>query len=188
MDLIRLTFALVRRTIDPSVAPTRAYAEPTETVGPDSGNYEESEHMLKITQATPNPFGKDKTPYFAPNYQLVNEWFQVQNIASVALDVTNVTISHITWNGWTITGEERLGWFKGGLVLQPGEAVRVHSGFGSNYWSGAIFHVFRNAGNYVLNNMQGDRITLRDINGNVIDSAWYEAYPPEGEILFRTAA
>ena len=33
-----------------------------------------------------------------------------------------------------------------------------------------------------------DRITLRAENGNVIDSAYYEAYPPEGEILFRTAA
>ena len=108
--------------------------------------------------------------------------------APTANTLSNVAVSHITWRDWTITGEEKLGWLSKGIVLQPGEAVRVHSGYGADFRAGGVFHIFRNAGNYVLNNMQGDRITLRDANGEVLDSAYYAPYPPEGEILFRVAA
>ena len=154
-----------------------------------TGETTESTNMLKITMASANPFGRDKTAdNFAPNEQLVNEWFEFENICAFPVDVGSVVFSHLTWQGWEIAGEEGLGRFADGIVLQPGEALRLHSGFGFDSRVGDVLHIFRNAGNYVLNNMQGDRITLRDVNGNVIDSAYYEPYPPEGEILFRIAA
>lgn len=143
--------------------------------------------MLKITKAVPNPVGKDKVAYFAPNHQLVNEFFQIENVGIFAVDVGNTVFSHLTWDGWQITGEEKLGWFARGLILQPGEALRVHSGYGVDSRENGIVHVYRNAGNYVLNNHQGDRITLRDSSGKVLDSAWYAPYPAEGEVLLRVA-
>lgn len=149
----------------------------------------ENTNMLRITRALPNPIGKDLTPDNVPlNEQLVNEWFQIENLGVYPEDVSNFTFSHWTWDGWQFTGEEQLGWFVAPLVIEPGEALRVHSGIGNAFVLNGVQHVFRNQRNYVLNNVPGDRITLRDANGDIVDSACYEPYPPEGEILFRNAA
>ena len=145
--------------------------------------------QLKITRALPNPPGKDRTKNFIPKEQLNHEWVEFVNTTNTPLNLGGVSVSHETFRGLERTGTEELDSFLGHVVIQPGQTFRLHTGRGLVYTDSlGVHHSYLNRDNYVWNNDAGDRITLRDRLGNVIDSAWYYPFPPEGIILLRVAA
>lgn len=144
---------------------------------------------LRITRAIPNPIGKDKTPDgFAYSWQLEEESFDFANQTDLNLSLDGVSIWHETFDGFRWIRTAHLGTFLPHVVLPSGWSLRVHTGSGTPHDEGFTHHSYLNRESFVLNNEPGDRITLCDKFGRIIDQAWYAPYPPEGEILFRTAA
>jgi hypothetical protein len=156
----------------------------------DTGNYEVGEHMgdLFLTRAKPNPLGKDRFMHRAPNILLNEEWVEFVNLRDVPLNLGGVSVWHETYDGLYRTGEQEIAIFVQGVVLQPGWTLRLHTGCGTPYNEGVVHHSYLDRENYVWNNDAGDRATLRDWKGEVIDSAWYAPFPPEGVILLRRIA
>jgi len=143
---------------------------------------------LLITRALPNPLGKDRFDNFAPNILLNQEWVEFVNRRDIPLRLTGVSVWHETFDGLERTGEQELAAFCDHVVLLAGWTLRLHTGRGTPYNEGTVHHSFLDRENYVWNNDAGDRVTLRDWKNEVIDSAWYAPYPPEGMILLRRDA
>ena len=141
---------------------------------------------LFITQALPNPTGKDRPPHGGPsNAQLNGEWLEFQNSSGRQLDLGGVQLLHLTFTSQCQrTGQESVTTFNGSLAT--GASVRVHTGAGEGYWKGTVFHLFLGRSNYVWNNRCGDLATLATAKGT-IDWASYASNPGEGRVLRRIA-
>jgi hypothetical protein len=148
---------------------------------------------LSITQAKPNPAGKDRLGTFVPSSQLASEWVDFKNTGNENYFLSGIKLHHVAYKLGYPNGvwEEVMG-FKG--TLGVGEVVRVHSGgeipLSSLYPEdrvGANYHLFTGK-NYVWNNSRSDspRLVWQQ-NGETIelDKASYFANPPEGAILHR---
>lgn len=148
---------------------------------------------LLITQAKPNPSGRDRLGNIVPSSQLAGEWVDFKNSGDEDYPLQNIKLHHIAYTAQYPNGawEEVMG-FKG--ILRVGKVVRVHSGGEIPLDSlfpvdrtGADFHLFT-GGNYIWNNNRSDspRLVLKQ-NGQTyeIDRASYNAYPQEGKILKR---
>lgn len=146
---------------------------------------------LLITQAKPNPAGKDRTPTaFTPRAQLAGEWVDFKNITTNPVSLDSVELYHYAYlsgggNEWQlVTG------FTGSLP--SGQIVRVHSGepiplseMRLEDRTGADYHIFSYK-NYVWNNSQKDYPRLwHKTSQQWIDQTVYETYPTEGKILKR---
>lgn len=149
---------------------------------------------LEITQAKPNPTGKDRLGSLVPSSQLAGEWVDFKNTGNEDYSLVNIKLYHIAYttfypkNGvW----EEVMG-FKG--TLEVSKTVRVHSGgiipletLTLVDRTGADYHLFTGDG-YIWNNDRSDspRLALKQ-NGQIyeVDKATYAAYPSEGKILKR---
>lgn len=145
--------------------------------------------LLRITQAKPNPLGKDRIGSLAPKKQLAAEWVDFKNIGDEPHPLDSITLHHIAYQAGCRDGKwQQAMSFRG--TLQPGEIVRVHSGeilpLSEMYQedvTGAHYHLFTGKG-YIWNNDCGDTAGLW--NGVIwVDAASYEPYPPEGRILVR---
>lgn len=144
---------------------------------------------LRITQAKPNPSGKDRLGNVVPSSQLAGEWVDFKNTGDEPYSLDDVTLQHIAYRAGYPNGvwEEVTG-FSGSLPA--GETVRVHSGSKLPLTSlptidahGADHHIFTGK-NYVWNNSKSDTPRLRHI-GTTVDKATYQANPPEGKVLKR---
>lgn len=149
--------------------------------------------QLLITQAKPNPSGKDRFGNVVPSSQLAGEWVDFKNTGNEGYPLENIKLHHIAYTTQYPNGvwEEVMG-FTG--TLGVGEIVRVHSGgkiplenLFSIDMSGANYHLFTGE-RYIWNNDRSDcpRLVLKQ-NGQTyeIDKATYLAYPQEGRILLR---
>ncbi len=149
---------------------------------------------LIITQAKPNPIGKDRMGSAVPSSQLAGEWVDFKNIGNKSIALDNIELQHIAYTKDHPTNGiwDRVTDFSG--ILPAGEIVRVHSGNEVPLSSlqqvdliGADHHVFSWKG-YVWNNDRTDspRLTIKGSSPIIeIDKASYPAHPIEGKILKR---
>jgi hypothetical protein len=149
--------------------------------------------QLTITQAKPNPFGKDRLGNYIPFSQLAGEWIDFKNTGDEVCPLSGVELHHIAYTSSYPNGVwNKVMGFSGNLGVE--KIVRVHSGWKISLESisqedlvGADYHLFTGS-NYVWNNAQGDtpRLILRQ-NGQIyeLDKASYSTNPPEGRILVR---
>jgi Lamin Tail Domain len=139
---------------------------------------------IYITQALPNPAGKDRPPHGSPsNTQLNSEWLEFQNTSGKDLGLEGVSLLHQTFNSWCQRiGQESVTSFKG--TLGAAKSIRVHTGKGEGAWEGPLFHFYLGRSNYVWNNTCGDAAVLA-IGGGTIDQAGYSQNPAEGKLLRR---
>jgi len=146
---------------------------------------------LTVSQAKPNPAGKDHYSVDIPNYQLAGEWVDYKNSGITDLSLDNIELYHIAYTREKPDGEwEKVMGFQG--ILKVGEVVRVHSGGKTPLANirpidiaGADYHLFTGK-NYVWNNSKSDTAGLWDTTKEVwVDKARYYANPPEGKILKR---
>jgi hypothetical protein len=111
-------------------------------------------HRIQIHEIYYNPPGPDTHA----NSQLNHEWVQLHN-----------TSGHgITLTGWTLRDNQSHVYKFGTYKIKAHGYVRIHTGKGTNsqtdrYWG---------RGWYVWNNT-GDRATLKDNSGNLIDRCSY---------------
>lgn len=137
---------------------------------------------LHIVQAQPNPPGKDTVRRgVATNAQLNDEWLEFEakdGDRTLAGDIVN----HLTFSGnCSITGSDELVRFSEGKLLN-GQRVRLHTGRGTNAWSGNTFHMYLGREWFVWNNDCGDRATIT-YDGRIVDTAGYAPRPPEGVLV-----
>ena len=146
---------------------------------------------LQITRIKPNPTGKDRgSSGTTSQSQLAGEWVDFKNIGSTAVDLAGVDLYHLAYAPGATQGRwDKIMTFSGNLLA--GHTVRVHSGSGPESVIkpedrvSADHHLFTGR-NYVWNNKQGDSPTLFDpANEQNIDQAYYDPYPPEGQVLVR---
>ncbi len=149
---------------------------------------------MKSVRIKPNPAGKDRTRRGgATATQLGAEWVDLKNEGSVAVNLNGLSLYHVAYSGATDNGTwEKVVGFTG--TLGAGRVMRVHSGSGpvsalnQSDLQGADVHVFTNRDNYVWNNDRGDCVALqKDGEGEKFDKCWYDAKPPEGFVLVRSA-
>jgi hypothetical protein len=141
--------------------------------------------LLYITRIKPNPAGKDRRQG-QTSAQLAAEWVDFKNIGTSAVELYHRAYPA---SGGQPSWEKIIG-FTG--TLSPQQTVRVHSGSGpesalrDDDRRGAEHHVFT-GGDYVWNNKQSDTPALynRAIQ-KTLDSATYDANPPEGQVLARS--
>lgn len=146
---------------------------------------------LTVSQAKPNPLGKDRYPVDIPNSQLAGEWVDFKNTGILDKPLNDIELYHIAYTREKPGGE----WikvmdFQG--TLKVGEVVRIHSGGETPLTNlkpvdvqGADHHLFTGK-NYIWNNSKSDTVGLWNKVQEVwIDKAKYNAYPPEGKILKR---
>ena len=149
--------------------------------------------QLIVTQAKPNPAGKDRLGSIVPSSQLAGEWVDFKNTGDEDYSLQNIKLHHIAYTAQYSNGvwTEVMG-FNG--TLGRGEVIRVHSGGEiplENLFpvdrTGADYHLFT-GGNYIWNNNRVDspRLVLKQ-NGQIyeIDKASYNANPSEGKVLKR---
>lgn len=148
---------------------------------------------LTITQAKPNPAGKDRLGNLVPSSQLAGEWVDFKNTGDEPYPLNNIELQHIAYTPSYPNGVwDKVMGFSGNLGV--GQVVRAHSGgeiplesLAPEDFIGANYHLFTGK-NYVWNNDKSDapRLVLWQ-NGHIteIDKASYSAYPPEGRILKR---
>ena len=146
---------------------------------------------LQIIRIKPNPAGKDRNRYSqTPASQLAGEWVDFKNIGSTAFDCAQLELWHRAYHHGQAPTWDKVMSFKGSL--EPGKIVRVHSGSGpyavirDEDRNGADYHLFTER-DYVWNNKEGDTPALYNPATKVtLDSASYDPYPPEGEVLVRS--
>lgn len=154
--------------------------------------------ILRISQAKPNPLGKDKTGSGVPKpEQLLGEWVDIKNIGTEPVKFSSIALHHTLFNQkCETTGKTEQYWScSGGDALKPGEVLRVYTGKKQDEYlmttqdRGSVnWRAFAEKGNFVLNNKCGDTIyvTWRDSSGSSNqDSASYDPEPREGAILTR---
>lgn len=137
-----------------------------------------------ITQAHPNPVGKDKPAHQgATNDKLNQEWVEFKNIKTADAPLEQLSLRHRTFDSrCQATGTDLLMTLKG--ILKSGYSIRVHTGSGTAYQDGTLWHLFAGKNNFVWNNKCGDTVILM-LAGNVNDQASYDSNPAEGVVLKR---
>lgn len=152
---------------------------------------------LLITQAKPNPIGKDKTSSGQSKpEQLLGEWVDIKNIGTEAILLSSIELYHTMFDDeCKTTGRIEKYWSGSDNELNPDQTIRVHTGKYSDRHlmaeidrKGVEWHGYANRDNFVLNNRCGDRITVTWLDSNnkrASDTAYYRPNPPEGAILRR---
>lgn len=112
-----------------------------------------------VSSSEKSPVRISNVSFVAPSPERANlneEWVEVENTGNVDVDLT----------GWSISDEQEHRYvFPDGFRLGAGARVKVHTGTGTDtqadlYWGRSV---------PVWNN-DGDRATLRNASGSVIDS------------------
>jgi hypothetical protein len=139
---------------------------------------------LYVTKAHPNPIGKDRLSYQAPSNEKLNEeWVEFTNTSNQAVDLQGTAVQHRTFNQrCDKTGYDELMSFKG--QLQPVNSVRVHTGSGTPWQEGAVWHFYAGRRNFAWNNDCGDQVVLTRAS-TTLDWAEYDPNPSEGVVLKR---
>jgi hypothetical protein len=146
---------------------------------------------LLISQAKPNPVGKDRLGSLAPPLQLAGEWVDIQNNTTTGIDLSNIELYHVAYTASHPEGEwEKV--FNMSWVLPGGDNLRIHSGgripvnsMRYEDQSGADWHAFTGK-NYVWNNSRSDTpLLFNTVTRTTIDKATYSANPLEGRVLQR---
>jgi len=156
---------------------------------------------IQITQAKPNPAGKDKSQGRPIAAQLLGEWVDLKNIGDAAVSLSTLHLAQSKFGpGCQLKERASIYWNRvPSIALSPGETVRVHTGHESDSYlmstedrSGVHHHAYVNNGNFVLNNDCGDNLSIwwqgNDKQWHQDDAASYDAYPPEGQILRRVGS
>jgi hypothetical protein len=146
---------------------------------------------LQITQAKPNPSGKDRGYGDIPASQLGGEWVDYRNTGSEPYDLESILLQHVAYTPQYPSGVwQKVSDFSG--ILPVGEVVRVHSGAGPESQLkledriGANYHIFTGKG-YVWNNSRADTARLvNSVSNLMVDKASYQTNPVEGKILKRS--
>lgn len=156
--------------------------------------------QIQIYRAKPNPSGKDRPRYGQPDpRQLLAEWVDLKNVGDAGVNLSTLNLAHLQFDAqgnrlpnpviyWTGPSSE---------VLSPGETVRVHTGKSSDSHQmlsedrvGVEIHAFAESGNFVLNNKQGDELSVwwrtNESKWQEDDRASYYPNPPEGAVLLRS--
>ncbi len=151
---------------------------------------------LIVYRAKPNPAGKDKSRFSPIPRQLQGEWIDIQNSSGRALRLTGISIDHRAF-GPNCSDPQYASYWRDteGLVLNPTEILRVHTGNAAQQDQmadedrrGANKHRWGEHGVFQLNNGRcGDILTIWLHNGtwNKLDEVGYSPYPPEGTVLRR---
>lgn len=150
--------------------------------------------QLLITQAKPNPAGKDNgLGRLIPN-QLAGEWIDITNVTNEDLRLNGMQVLNRVYSGlkvdWQIAYEFNLG---DNDTLPAGKTVRLHSGktipicnLKPVDYSGTDYHLFTEKNQYIWNNKRNDDPTLylpkKEV---VIDATKYKAPVAEGKVLKR---
>ncbi|MGH7273183.1 MAG: hypothetical protein ACREIQ_01825 [Nitrospiria bacterium] len=145
--------------------------------------------ILWVSQAKPNPLGKDRLHGFTPPRQLAAEWIDIKNIGPDSAALSKIHLNHIAYQSGCLGGKSEYVITLAG-TLAPDEVMRVHSGgaiplheMNQEDVGDVAWHLFTGK-HYIWNNACGDMVGLWD--GQVwIDKTWYDPYPPEGRVLVR---
>lgn len=153
---------------------------------------------IEIHRAKPNPEGKDKPRYGAPEQaQLLGEWVDLKNVGDTAVSLSTLYLAHVEYDAHGRAKDPLSIYWNGSAAtsLQPGQTVRVHTGKSSavlqmryNDLLGVDHHSYAERANFALNNREGDTLTVRWKSGDQWykeDAASYDPAPSEGEILVR---
>jgi hypothetical protein len=156
---------------------------------------------LQITQAKPNPVGKDKNKWTPKPDHLLGEWADFKNVGDAAVRLSLIHVAHLEFSTNCVAKEKPVIYWSGsaGTTVQPGEIVRLHTGRSKDASQmatvdrgGVNYHVYAESGSFVLNNDCGDTVSLwwkgNDGNFNHEDVASYDANPPDGAILYRSGS
>lgn len=147
---------------------------------------------ILITQAKPNPAGKDRYNVDIPNSQLAGEWVDIKNTGDEDVSLKNLELQHVAYK----IGYPNGVWEKvrelSDISLPVGTVVRIHTGGLTPLMNlqqvdriGADYHVFTGKG-YVWNNDRSDSPRVKNVvSGAEIDKATYTS-APEGKILKRS--
>ncbi|WP_348530496.1 lamin tail domain-containing protein [Methanothrix sp.] len=112
-----------------------------------------------VSSSEKAPIRISNVSFVAPSPERANlndEWVEIENIGRIDVDLT----------GWSISDEQEHTYvFPDGFMLRSGARVKVHTGAGNDtqedlYWGRSV---------PVWNN-DGDKATLRDGSGSIIDS------------------
>jgi hypothetical protein len=146
---------------------------------------------LQTIRLKPNPSGKDRSRFGASSAQLGGEWADIKNVGQRPVDMTGIKLFHVAYSGSYDNGiwQQVINFTQG--VLCVGQVVRVHAGSGpasalkTEDRFGADFHVFTGRDQYTWNNDRGDCAAIGRTDRELTDQAWYDPYPPEGDVLQR---
>jgi hypothetical protein len=111
-------------------------------------------HRIQIREIFYNPPGPDTRT----NSQINREWVQLHNTSGRRIALTH----------WTLRDSANHVYRFGTYKIKAHGFVMIHTGKGSNTQTNRYWRL----SNYVWNN-DGDRATLKDNNGNVIDRCSY---------------
>ncbi len=153
--------------------------------------------ILQITQAKPNPAGKDKASNTPKPEQLLAEYVDTKNVGTEAVPFSTISLSNTLIDAnCRNTNQTEVYWTGGSDSLQPNKVIRIRTGnFKDKHLInpsddiGNDWNSFANKDNFVLNNRCGDTITVAWINSlgsRQSDTASYDANQPEGAILRRS--
>ncbi len=149
---------------------------------------------LQISKIKPNPSGKDRSRSGSTAAgQLAAEWVDIKNVGWSPVRMDGLALYHKAY----MEGAAQPHWDKimsFACTLPAGCTLRVHSGWGPDSSIriedriGADIHVFTFR-DYVWNNNQGDSPTLfSPVLDQNIDQAFYDPFPPEGDVLIRSGS
>ena len=154
--------------------------------------------ILRISQAKPNPAGKDDATVVMPQpEQLLGEWIDVENIGTESITFSLIQLHHTLFNDLCQTrGQTELYWSAEGTGLfKPGQVLRIHTGrqrdkshLAAVDEEGADWHAYAERDGFVLNNRCGDIVVVswQDEEGRSYkDAASYAPNPPADAILKR---
>ncbi|HLP68343.1 MAG TPA: hypothetical protein VK181_12575 [Rhizobium sp.] len=155
---------------------------------------------IQVTQAKPNPAGKDTNRHAPIAQQLLAEWVDLKNIGDASVTLSTLHLTNVEFGPGCQLKKQAVVYWNGpsSITLRPGEVVRVHTGREYESWqmrqedrNGVDHHAYANRGGFVLNNDCGDVIGVYwQSNGqwHCEDAASYDANPPEGQILVRSGS
>lgn len=155
--------------------------------------------QIQIYQAKPNPQGKDRPRYGGPDQaQLLAEWVDLKNVGDAAVSQSQLHLAHIEFDERGLPKQSPTIYWNGSAsdTLMPGKTVRVHTGKSSASAQmhqsdrvGSDLHAYADRTNFVLNNKNGDTLTIwwqtAQKEWKNEDSASYDPNPTEGAILIR---
>lgn len=154
---------------------------------------------LQITQAKPNPVGKDKNRWSPKPDHLLGEWVDLKNVGDGSVTLSLIHVAHREFSANCVPKDKPVIYWTGSgmITVQPGEIVRLHTGRSNDSWQmaaadrvGVTYHAYAESGSFVLNNDCGDAVSVwwkgSDGAFNHEDTASYDANPPDGAILYRS--
>lgn len=157
---------------------------------------------IQITQAKPNPAGKengkDARKEVTPTpEQLFGEWVDLKNIGNYSIHFSMIQLRHSLFDEACYAIGPELYWAGGTEdFLKPGQILRVHAGkeqdasrMAAVDQEGADWHAYAGGSRFILNNRCGDKMSVswRDaFDQSFMDWVCYAPHPKEDMILKRS--